>query len=295
MKLFLIACSSAAFTFLAVGQTSLIVEKTALENTYKIKWDSIDGRSYFIQHSNDLVTWNYVPKVMAGINAEDWMGVASTADKHFFRLLWSSLPTYDPLTADHDGDGIPSYAELTVTHTDPLKFSTAGNGVSDRGLFPSPSSGVYTDAANRVQYLLVPNPSGVPGHRRIIAIRNFESPNYDIRFKKGERQLGKKGYSEFIGTSTKRFLTKDRYFAVTDGSANWISGNWQYGETQGTSYPSLTRYVITDYLNGFTDKVAPYAGTETTTGVGFENAVYAANGLPPQGNWLNQTGTSRLI
>lgn len=150
-------------------QTPLRIDKTENPNAFKLQWQSVNERSYFIQHSGDLLSWDYFPEVIPGIGGDDWMGVASTAEKRFFRLLWSGIPTHDILTEDHDGDGIPSFAELTVTNTDPLKFSTAGNGISDRNLFPNPPGGVHIDFANGIQYVLLPNSPGSTGSPTIMA------------------------------------------------------------------------------------------------------------------------------
>jgi len=248
--------------------------KTSLSNTYKLEWESLAGRTYFVQQSGDLINWTYYPKVMAGVGGNDWMSTVSASDKRFFRLLRSNVPTVDPITADHDGDGIPSYAELTVTQTDPLKYSTAGNGVSDRGLFPNPTSGIYLDPAHGVQYNLVPNPPGVSGPKAIVAIPNFDSSDYGLQFKKGERQLEKKGYIEFTGTSSKRYLTWERFLWPTNLNGDWVVGNWQFGESQGISLPQI-RYVAADYNSGYKNNIDPFTGTETITGAGFGNTYYS--------------------
>lgn len=248
--------------------------QTKLSNTYKLEWESIAGRTYFVQQSGDLINWTYYPKVMAGVGGNDWMSTVSASDKRFFRLLRSNVPTVDPITADHDGDGIPSYAELTVTQTDPLKYSTAGTKVSDRGLFPNPANSVYLDTVHGVQYNLIPNPPGVSGPKAIVAIPNFDSPDYGLQFKKGERQLEKKGYVEFTGTSNKRYLTWERFLWPTNLNGDWIVGNWQFGESQGISLPQI-RYVAADYNSGYKNNIDPFTGTETITGAGFGNTYYS--------------------
>ncbi len=212
---------------------SLQINKTELPNTFKLEWDSVVGKSYFLQQSSNLAHWNYFPEVMAGIGSEDWIGVASTADKSFYRIIRSDIPTHDVLTADHDGDGIPSYAELTVTNTDPLKFSTAGNGISDRELFPNPSNGIYTDSANGIQYVIVPNSPGASGSPTIVATHYFEAPDYVIEYKRGSMSLEKKGYAPFVVDSTnesKRYLTLLQAAGAADlNSVRIPSDVWQVG------------------------------------------------------------------
>lgn len=284
MKSFIATFLASILTACGQSQQPVVIKKTTVPHTYKLEWDSISGRSYFLQQSVDLSSWTYIPKVLAGVGGIDWMGVSSSSDRRFYRLVWSSLPTIDPLTVDHDGDGVPSFAELSVTHTDPLKFSTSGNGVSDRGLFPNPSNGIYIDTTNQIQYSLVPNPAGITSPRRIIAVSNFEAPDYIIQFKKGERVLEKQGYQPFISNSSnsmKRYLTLNKRLGATDLNGRVIQGVWQLGVTPAFGGGGKWIYATSNSIQ--TLSINPLTGVETTAGA----PVYAFinNYIPPVRPW----------
>lgn len=216
-------------------QPPLGVEKTERADSFRLSWDSHPGKTYFIQQSNELGDWNYFPLVIPGLGGKDWLGVSSTSDKGFFRYIESGIPTHDILTADHDGDGVPSFAELTVTDTDPLKFSTAGNGLSDRLLFPNPTNGLYTDAANGIQYVILPSSPGSVAPPPIVATHYFSAPDYAIEFKKAEKSLEKHGYTPWVITpanSAKRYLSWYQSPGAADASYKRLASSvWQIGFT----------------------------------------------------------------
>lgn len=221
--------------FATAQQSPLAVEPTGYQNTFRLSWESAVGKTYFLQQSTVLEDWNYFPLILPGNGDQDWMGVSSTADKGFFRYIRSEIPTHDVISADHDGDGVPSFAELTVTNTDPLKFSTAGSGISDRMLFPKPTTGLYTDGANGIQYVILPLSPGTTEPARIVATHYFEAPDYSIEFKKAEKSLEKFGYSPWVITqenSSKRYLSYHQSPGAADtGYKRLASSVWQMGFT----------------------------------------------------------------
>ena len=96
-----------------------------------IRWHGKIGRTYFILVSDPadhLNVWKFAP-IMEGGNDEDISTqVDGTADKGFFRLQYTDVPTSDPYLADFDNDGISNSVEVEILHTNPF---TPNSGVLD--------------------------------------------------------------------------------------------------------------------------------------------------------------------
>ena len=99
---------------------------------YTFKWWGRAGHTYFIQCSDDLIHWSYVPVIESGAAAVTEYGFSSTAGRFFLRLRHTDAATGgNPDTADFDGDHVPNMAELDQ-HTDPLlKADTDGDQMPD--------------------------------------------------------------------------------------------------------------------------------------------------------------------
>lgn len=117
----------------ACGQTASDPnEGTRLErvsgNLYAFSWWGRAGRSYFVQRSDDLVTWIYLPDVAeGGDNLAIHYGFTNTGSARFFlRLRSAELP----FSADVDGDGVSNGNELQ-NGTNPLHPDTDGDGFTD--------------------------------------------------------------------------------------------------------------------------------------------------------------------
>ena len=99
---------------------------------FRFKWWGKPGRTYFIQHSEDLIQpWLYVPIIEPGDESINEWGFTSTGDRFFVRLRYSDIPTTNAELADFDGDGVGNLDEL-LQGTDP--FSAADqdeNGLPD--------------------------------------------------------------------------------------------------------------------------------------------------------------------
>jgi hypothetical protein len=83
-----------------------------LLGSYDFSWWGQPGRTYFIQHSDDLSTWEYLPLIESGANGLLSWSFISTASKFFLRLNVSDIPTIDPFNDDFDGDKILTRAAI---------------------------------------------------------------------------------------------------------------------------------------------------------------------------------------
>ncbi|MFD0895846.1 hypothetical protein KBB96_07855 [Luteolibacter ambystomatis] len=100
-------------------------------DTVNLDWQGLAARSYFLQYSEDLRTWNYFPAVELGADETISYGFSSTADKFFVRLQYTDEPTDDPENADFDGDGLTNLEEISIYHTKPFAADTDDDGLSD--------------------------------------------------------------------------------------------------------------------------------------------------------------------
>jgi hypothetical protein len=83
-----------------------LLELDEANGIYRFKWWGRLGNHYFIQHSEDLMTWTYLPVILPGADAIEEWGFSTGPEKFFVRLrIWTG-PVTDPQTDDFDGDGI---------------------------------------------------------------------------------------------------------------------------------------------------------------------------------------------
>lgn len=88
------------------------LEVDGVNQIYRFKWWGKSGRTYFIQHSDDLRTWNWVPVVEPGNDSIKEWGFTTTGDKFFARLQYWVGATSDPAGDDFDQDGVPNLYEV---------------------------------------------------------------------------------------------------------------------------------------------------------------------------------------
>jgi len=107
------------------------VEWDDTNEIWRFKWWGKAGRTYFIQHSDDLLEpWQWVPMIESGDDSIKEWGFTTTGDRFFVRLKYTDATTVDPENDDFDGDGLSNMQELQLG-TDPLKADTNGDGISD--------------------------------------------------------------------------------------------------------------------------------------------------------------------
>ena len=98
---------------------------------FDLTWPGKQGRSYFIQRSENLQDWAYLPDVALGQGTKQDRWLDSDGPSLFLRLRFTDIPTLDPELADFDLDGLDTMAELTIHGTDPLEADTDRDGWHD--------------------------------------------------------------------------------------------------------------------------------------------------------------------
>ena len=108
------------------------LEHDVANQIWRFKWWGKSGRTYFIQHTDDLNRgWQWLPLVEAGNGSVREWGFNSSGDRFFLRLKYSDIPTANPSLADFDGDRISNLDEVTQG-TDPCSaVDQDSNGLSD--------------------------------------------------------------------------------------------------------------------------------------------------------------------
>lgn len=106
------------------------LEYDAANEIWRFKWWGKAGRTYFIQHSDDLTLWNWVPVVESGDDSLKEWGFSITGDRFFVRLRHTDVPTADPVNDDFDEDGIANLAEV-MQGLNPFHTDSDGDGMPD--------------------------------------------------------------------------------------------------------------------------------------------------------------------
>ena len=104
-------------------------------DSWNLDWQGISGRTYFLQHSIDMINWEYAPMIFYGEDIHSF-GSRYTDSKKFFRLHYDDRATDDPETDDFDGDGLSNLFEVQYLHTDPYvpnsgALDSDGDGLAD--------------------------------------------------------------------------------------------------------------------------------------------------------------------
>jgi len=99
---------------------------------FLLEFEAKQDRAYFTQFSEDLQTWEFLPKVTTGQNHLESMGFSASADHLFFRLAATDF-VGDAEAADFDNDGLNNLTEVSKDseQPSPFLFDTDGDGQSD--------------------------------------------------------------------------------------------------------------------------------------------------------------------
>lgn len=112
----------------------LRVATGAQPDEFTLSWWGLGGRTYFIQQSLDLVSWQFVPAIQSGTGAVCGMNFSCTDPRQFWRLVYTDVPPAggNALTADFDGDGLSNEDEVSAAHgTNPFLRDTDWDGFAD--------------------------------------------------------------------------------------------------------------------------------------------------------------------
>lgn len=151
-------------------------------DTWNFEWESIEGRTYFLQYSDDLQHWNYLPEIVTGDGMTISYGMASTSDKYFVRLLFTDEVTSDPENDDFDGDGLSNIDELLLYGTDPLNPMT--DGVTPDAIAAIPGAWWNTTGCPEPTDAIPPAPIAYLLTRRIeveLAVFVYEGAEYQTK------------------------------------------------------------------------------------------------------------------
>lgn len=125
-----------------------LLPSTDAEDTIKLKWEAESGVTYFVQSSENLINWDFLPILEQGQGRSAAWGVQANAEKLFFRLSYTDMLPYgeDPYNYDFDGDGVSNIDEIRVG-TDPLSNADLNNnGISDDWEFKYSIISISVDA-----------------------------------------------------------------------------------------------------------------------------------------------------
>ena len=81
---------SSAQTATAPNEDSRLTRGSA-PSSYDFSWWGQPGRTYFMQHSDNLSAWEYLPLIESGAGAPLTRGFTSAASKFFLRLRKGSV------------------------------------------------------------------------------------------------------------------------------------------------------------------------------------------------------------
>jgi hypothetical protein len=96
-----------------------LVGQDPATGAYTFSWWGLAGRTYFLQQSDDLFSWSYLPIIESGNESAIQWGFTSSAPQSFMRLEYSDIPTDDPFNADFNGDGLTNWQNIEQG-SDPL-------------------------------------------------------------------------------------------------------------------------------------------------------------------------------
>jgi len=182
MKKFFTPILAVLLSFLPISVNAIVAQSDPVlihEGEFcDLDWNSVSGRTYFVQYSFDLQTWSYLPTVEDGDGSLIGYSFDCGNQKIFLRLQYVDIPLPPGINsaadADFDGDGFNNYVEV-VAGTSPFVPTTH----DDEGEDADPPIG----SAFRLDVLVTSN--DFPGRREqyfldknfeIIRAKNVENP-----------------------------------------------------------------------------------------------------------------------
>jgi hypothetical protein len=134
----ILACASwtagAAYAQPSEGENegSSLAFDPASANTYNFSWYGRAGRTYFVEHSTDLLAaWRFLPVIEAGAEGLLAHGIHSTSPRNFVRLRYTERATSSPRDDDFDGDGLSNWEEVSRSLNPFSNANGDGDGMPD--------------------------------------------------------------------------------------------------------------------------------------------------------------------
>ena len=107
------------------------VTTSATTGVFTLSWWGQAGRTYLIQQSFDLMTWQYVPTIVSGANGVSGMNFSCSDSRQFWRLRYTDqVYSGTAEAADFDYDGVSNQAELNAG-LDVFSADTDGDSLPD--------------------------------------------------------------------------------------------------------------------------------------------------------------------
>ena len=112
------------------AESQPVIEHDPQDHSFLVSWFGKSMVFYFIQQSEDLVNWTFVPAFEVGDDDAIAWGFKSTSPKLFFRLVHTDDADSDLMQTDMDGDGLTVHQEY-LFGSDPFNPDTSGDGIFD--------------------------------------------------------------------------------------------------------------------------------------------------------------------
>lgn len=94
--------------------SGLSVHHDDANNSFQLSWWGIDTHYYFIEQTEDLKNWSFVPSVEEGADDPLAMAFQLSADRWFWRVRYSNDPASDLLSADYNGIYLSAWDQLQL-------------------------------------------------------------------------------------------------------------------------------------------------------------------------------------
>lgn len=100
-------------------------------DAFHLSWWGTASFYYFIEQSEDLQEWSFVPTVEAGLSDPLVMAFQSNADRLFWRLKYSNDPQSSLLSREYNGVGLSAWDQLQLGYNPFEWVDTIANGLPD--------------------------------------------------------------------------------------------------------------------------------------------------------------------
>ena len=103
----------------------------SITDTYTFSWMGLPGYYYFVQYSEDLENWEWVPIVEPGFGERIEYGFASNVDRFFLRLIYTFDPQAPVMQTDFNDTRVSTWDEIQLGTNPFVWVDSTGNGLPD--------------------------------------------------------------------------------------------------------------------------------------------------------------------